>query len=57
MPPAYDLIFQRDGEIKINTVHVSDAEEAWRLGLEQYPDCIRGVVCHEQTSAPKADHG
>ena len=57
MPPAYDLIFLRDGEIQIKTVHVSDAKEAWRLGREQYLDCICGVVCHEQVSASTADHG
>ena len=57
MPPAYDLIYLRDGEIKTKTVQVADAKEAWRLGREQYPDCMRGVVCHEQAPAPALDHG
>ena len=51
MPPAYDLIYLRDGEIQTKTVQVADAEEAWRIGREQFPDCIRGVVCHERTAA------
>ena len=57
MPPAYDLIFLRDGEIKTKTVQVNDAEEAWRLGSKQYPDCMRAVVFQEQASAPALDHG
>ena len=57
MPPAYDLIFLRDGEIQTKTVQVNDAEEAWRLGRELFPDCMRGVVCHEQAPAPALDHG
>ena len=57
MPPAFDLIYLSDGEIQTKTVQVADAEEAWRLGREQFPDCICGVVCHEQASAPALDHG
>ena len=57
MPPAYDLIFLRDGEIQTKTVQVADAEEAWRVGREKYPDGIRGVVCHEQASASTAEDG
>ena len=47
MPPAYDLIILRDGEFQTKTVQVANAKEAWRLGREQYSDCMRGVVCHE----------
>ena len=57
MPPAFDLIFLRDGEMQTRTVQVADAEEAWRLGSKQYPDCMRAVVCHEQAPTPTADHG
>ncbi len=57
MPPSYDLIYWSDGEIQTKTVQVADAEEAWRLGREKYPDGIRGVVCHEQAPTPTADHG
>ena len=57
MPPAFDLIFLRDGEMQTRTVQVADAEEAWRLGREKYPDGIRGVVRQEQASAPALDHG
>ena len=57
MPPAFDLIFLRDGEIQTKTVQATDLDEAWSLGREQFPDCIRGVVCHEQASAPALDHG
>ena len=44
MPPAYDLILQRQGEWQTETVQVKDAAQAWRLGRERYPDCIRGVA-------------
>jgi len=57
MPPAYDLILQRHGELEIETVQVRDAAEAWRVGRDQYPDSIRGVVCREAPQAPPQDHG
>ena len=44
MPPVYDLILQRKGELQTETVQVADAAEAWRLGRERHPHCIRGVV-------------
>ena len=44
MPPVYDLILQRKGELQTETVQVADAAQAWRLGRERYPHCIRGVV-------------
>ena len=51
MPPAYDLILKRCGELQIETVQVSDAAAAWRLGRERYPECIRGVVCRDSSAA------
>ena len=44
MSPLYDLILQRKGEMQTETVQVVDAAQAWRLGRERYPHCIRGVV-------------
>ena len=44
MSPLYDLILQRNGELHTETVQVADAAQAWRLGRECYPHCIRGVV-------------
>ena len=44
MSPLYDLILQRKGELQTETVQVTDAAQAWRLGRERYPHCIRGVV-------------
>ena len=44
MPPLYDLILQRKGELQTDTVQVVDAAQAWRLGLKRYPHCIGGVV-------------
>ena len=44
MSPLYDLILQRKGELQTETVQVVDAAQAWRLGRERYPHCIRGVV-------------
>ena len=44
MSPLYDLILQRKGELQTETVQVTDAAQAWRLGRERYPFCIRGVV-------------
>ena len=42
MPPAYDLILKRSGQLQIETVQVNDAAAAWRLGRERYPDCKIG---------------
>ena len=44
MSPLYELILQRKGELQTETVQVVDAAQAWRLGRERYPHCIRGVV-------------
>ena len=44
MSPLYDLILHRKGELLTETVQVADAAQAWRLGRERYPYCIRGVV-------------
>ena len=43
MSPLYDLILQRKG-LQTETVQVVDAAQAWCLGRERYPHCIRGVV-------------
>ena len=51
MPPAYDLILERQGEWQTETVQVNDAAQAWRLGRERYPDCIRAVVCRDGSAA------
>ena len=44
MSSLYDLILQRKGELQTETVQVVDAAQAWRLGREHYPHCIRSVV-------------
>ena len=44
MSPLYDLILQHRGELQTETVQVVDAAQAWRLGRDRYPHCIRGVV-------------
>ena len=44
MSPLYDLILQRKGELQTETVQVVDAAQAWRLGRERYPHCIRSVA-------------
>ena len=44
MSSLYDLILQRKGELQTETVQVVDAVQAWRLGFERCPHCIRGVV-------------
>ena len=51
MPHAYDLILQRRGQLQTETVQVSDAAAAWRLGRDRYPNCIRGVVCRDSSAA------
>ena len=51
MPPAYDLIVQRQGALHTETVQVPDAAEAWRLGRERFPGSIRGVVCRDGQAA------
>ena len=55
MPPSYDLILMKKGRLHIKTVQVSNADEAWRLGRELHPNCIRGVVRHERSEAQSAE--
>ena len=50
MSPLYDLILQRKGELQTETVLVVDAAQAWRLGRERYPHCIRGVALRPDRS-------
>ena len=47
MSLLYDLILQRKGELQTETVQVVDAAQAWRLGRDRYPHCIRGVERRE----------
>ena len=51
MPPAYDLIVQRQGALHTETLQVRNAAEAWRLGRERFPASIRGVVCRDGQAA------
>ena len=51
MPPAYDLILLRQGQLTTETVQVADAAEAWRLGRALHPECIRGVVFRDDQEA------
>lgn len=53
MPPAYDLILERDGQLIIHTVQVANAFEAWRLARDRYPSRIRGVVCCDPQNVHK----
>ena len=53
MPPAYDLIVQRQGELQIETVQVANVRDAWRLGRQRYPNGIRAVVrCDGDAAEP-----
>ena len=47
MPGAYDLILEQEDGLTTRTVIVADAPEAWRLGMNLYPDQLRGVVCRD----------
>ena len=51
MSPLYDLILQRKDELFTETVQVADAAQAWRLGRDRYPHCIRGVVRRDGSAA------
>ena len=55
MPPAYDLILSNQEKLQIETVHVQDVSEAWRLGRELYPHSIRGVVCRDISGAAQVN--
>ena len=51
MSSFYDLVFQRNGELQTQTVQVADDAQAWCLGRERYPHCIRGVVHWDGSAA------
>ena len=57
MPPAYDLILLRQGQLTNETVQVADAAEARRLGRELHPECIRGVVFRDDQEAQPTNRG
>ena len=44
MSPLYELILKRNGELLTEAVQVADVFQAWCLGRERYPHCIRSVV-------------
>ena len=48
MSPIYDLILDQTGDLLIQMVEAIDASDAWRLGQQQFPNKIRGVVFNEQ---------
>ena len=48
MSPIYDLIIDQEGDLLIQMVEAIDASDAWRLGKQQFPNKIRGVVFNEQ---------
>jgi hypothetical protein len=48
MSPIYDLILDLNGDLLIQMVEAIDASDAWRLGQQQFPNKIRGVVFNEQ---------
>ena len=48
MPPAYDLIIERGGDIEVETIEACDEDAAWRLGLMQHIDALKAVVCRDE---------
>ena len=56
MTPAYDLILECDGGLHTETLQSADADEAWRVGRERYPNSIRGVVYREEPEAQLREH-
>ena len=51
MTPTYDLILECDGSLRTETLQSVDADEAWRLGRERYPNSIRAVVVRDDLEA------
>ena len=56
MTPAYDLILECDGGLQTETLQSADADEAWRLGRERYPNSIRAVVVRDGPEAELREH-
>ena len=56
MPPAYDLILECDGSLHTEMLQSADADEAWRLGRERYPNSIRAVVVRDDLEAELREH-
>ena len=56
MTPIYDLILECDGGLHTETLQSADADEAWRVGRERYPNSIRGVVYREDLEAQLREH-
>ena len=56
MTPTYDLILECDGSLHTETLQSADADEAWRVGRERYPNSIRAVVVREDLEAQLKEH-
>ena len=56
MTPTYDLILECDGNLHTETLQSADADEAWRLGRERYPNSIRAVVVRDDLEAQLREH-
>ena len=48
MPPAYDLIIERDGSIVVETIEACDEDVAWRAGLMLHIEALMTVVCRDE---------
>ena len=47
MPPAYDLIIEREGSIVVETIDACDEDAAWRAGLMLHIEVLMAVVCRD----------
>ena len=48
MSPYYDLILNCNGIMSIQLIKAIDASDAWTLGINYFPDSLRGEICRKQ---------
>ena len=54
MPPAFDLIIERDGGFITEPIEAADPEQAWRLGRLRHPKRLHAVVRRDAPAATEA---
>ena len=53
MPPLFDLILDRCGELDTERIEAIDADAAWRQGLMLHLAALKGVVQLDASDQPR----
>ncbi len=54
MPPLFDLILDRSGELDTERIEAIDGDAAWRQGLMLHLGALKGVVQLDASDQPRS---